>query len=166
MTLLASFAHEDTAVSAAAALREKGVEHFELFSPIPLHHADAAVGLGKSPVRVFTLLGAVLGAVGGFALCVWTATRFLLPTAGRPIIALPPYLLITYETTILLGVLATLLGFFVVGLAKRCGRRGAGPRRLGCALPGAGIRQKARRGKGLRGCRHLRVRRAVRAGRA
>ncbi len=115
MTLLASFAHEDTAVSAAAALREKGVEDFELFSPIPLHHADAAVGLGKSPVRVFTLLGAVLGAVGGFALCVWTATRFLLPTAGRPIIALPPYLLITYETTILLGVLATLLGFFVVG---------------------------------------------------
>ena len=115
MTLLASFAHEDTAVSAAAALRKKGVEDFELFSPIPLHHADAAVGLGKSPVRVFTLLGALLGAVGGFALCVWTATRFLLPTAGRPIIALPPYLLITYETTILLGVLATLLGFFVVG---------------------------------------------------
>ena len=115
MTLLASFAHEDTAVGAAAALREKGVEDFELFSPIPLHHADAAVGLGKSPVRVFTLAGALLGAVGGFALCVWTATRFLLPTAGRPIIALPPYLLITYETTILLGVLATLLGFFVVG---------------------------------------------------
>ena len=115
MTLLASFAHEDTAVSAAAALREQGVEEFELFSPIPLHGAEAALGLGKSWVRVFTLLGAVSGAVGGFTLCVWTATRFLLPTAGRPIIALPPYLLITYETTILLGVLATLLGFFVVG---------------------------------------------------
>ena len=115
MTLLASFRHEDTAVRAAAALREQGVEEFELFSPIPLHDADAAVGLGKSKVRVFTLAGALLGAVGGFSMCVWTATRFLLPTAGRPIIALPPYLLITYETTILLGVLATLLGFFVVG---------------------------------------------------
>ncbi|WP_446830341.1 DUF3341 domain-containing protein [Candidatus Foliamicus sp.] len=115
MTLLATFAHEDAALGAAKALREQGVGEFELFSPVPLHGAEEAVGLGKSPVRVFTLLGAVLGAVGGFSLCVWTATRFLLPTGGRPIIALPPYLLITYEMTILLGVLATLLGFFVVG---------------------------------------------------
>lgn len=115
MTLLASFAHEDTALDAARELREKGVGGVELFSPIPLHGAEEALGLGKSWVRVFALLGAILGAIGGFSLCVWTATRFILPTAGRAIIALPPYLLITYESTILLGVLATLLGFFVVG---------------------------------------------------
>ena len=115
MTLLASFTHEDAALDAARALREKGVAGVELFSPIPLHGAEEALGLGKSLVRVFTLVGAILGAVGGFTLCVWTATRFLLPTAGRPIIALPPYLLITYESTILLGTLLTLLGFFVVG---------------------------------------------------
>ncbi len=115
MTLLASFSHEDTALDAARALREKGVGGVELFSPIPLHGAEEALGLGKSWVRVFALLGAILGAIGGFSLCVWTATRFILPTAGRAIIALPPYLLITYESTILLGVLATLLGFFVVG---------------------------------------------------
>lgn len=115
MTLLASFAHEDTALDAAHALREQGIGGVELFSPIPLHGADEALGLGKSKVRIFTLLGAILGAVGGFSLCVWTATRFILPTAGKAIIALPPYLLITYETTILLGTLMTLLGFFVVG---------------------------------------------------
>ena len=115
MTLLASFVHEDTALEAARALREKGVGSFELFSPIPLHGAEEALGLGKSMVRVFTLLGTIFGAIGGFALCVWTATRFILPTAGRAVITLPPYLLITYESTILLGVLATLLGFFVVG---------------------------------------------------
>jgi len=115
MTLLATFAHEDTAMEAARSLREQGVTDIELFSPIPLHGAEQALGLGKSMIRVFSLLGAILGATGGFALCVWTATRFILPTGGRPVIALPPYLLITYEATILLGVLATLLGFFVVG---------------------------------------------------
>ncbi len=115
MTLLATFAHEDTAVEAARSLREQGVTDIELFSPIPLHGAEEALGLGKSMVRVFSLLGAITGAIGGFTLCVWTATRFILPTAGRPVIALPPYLLITYESAILLGVLATLLGFFVVG---------------------------------------------------
>ncbi len=115
MTLLATFSHEDTALAAARALREQGVAGIELFSPIPLHGAEEALGLGRSKVRLYTLLGALLGAVGGFALCVWTATRFVLPTAGRPVISLPPYLLITYESTILLGVLATLLAFFVVG---------------------------------------------------
>ena len=115
MTLLATFSHEDTAVEAARSLREQGVDDVELFSPIPLHGAEEALGLGKSKVRVYSLLGAILGGTGGFALCVWTATRFILPTAGRPVISLPPYLLITYESTILLGVLATLLAFFVVG---------------------------------------------------
>ncbi|MCY3940073.1 MAG: DUF3341 domain-containing protein [Gammaproteobacteria bacterium] len=114
MTLLASFAHEDAALDAARALRENGVDGVDLYSPIPLHGADEALGLGKSMVRVFTLLGGILGAIGGFTLCVWTATRFILPTAGRPVITLPPYLLITYESTILLGTLMTLLGFFVV----------------------------------------------------
>ena len=115
MTLLASFAHEDVAIDAARTLREKGVTGIDLFSPIPLHGAEEALGLGKSWVRVFALLGGILGAIGGFTLCVWTATRFILPTAGRAIIALPPYLLITYESTILIGTLMTLLGFFVVG---------------------------------------------------
>jgi len=47
-------------------------------------------------------------------MCVATALVFIMPTGGRAIIALPPYLLITYETTILIGVLSTLAGFFLV----------------------------------------------------
>ena len=42
------------------------------------------------------------------------ARVFLLPTGGRPIISFPPFLIITYEMTILFGVLVTLLGFHVV----------------------------------------------------
>ncbi|MEE8464733.1 MAG: quinol:electron acceptor oxidoreductase subunit ActD, partial [Gammaproteobacteria bacterium] len=43
-----------------------------------------------------------------------TAVTFILPTSGRPIITIPPYLIISYEMTILFGVLFTLLGFHVV----------------------------------------------------
>ena len=46
-----------------------------------------------------------------------TALVFILPTGGRAIITVPPFLIITYEMTILFGVLFTLLGFhFVSGL--------------------------------------------------
>ena len=46
-----------------------------------------------------------------------TALVFILPTGGRAVITLPPFLIITYEMTILFGVLFTLIGFhFVSGL--------------------------------------------------
>ena len=35
------------------------------------------------------------------------------PTGGRPIITFPPYLIITYELTILFGIVFTVIGFFV-----------------------------------------------------
>ena len=83
-------------------------------SPLPLEDAQEVLGLKASPVRRFSLAGAIFGALSGFAMAVGTALVFILPTGGRAIIAVPPYLIITYEMTILLGVLFTLLGFFMV----------------------------------------------------
>ena len=72
------------------------------------------MGLEKSPVRRFSLIGAIVGAISGFGLATFSALSFIQPTGGRAIIAFPPFLVITYELTILFGVLATLLGFHVV----------------------------------------------------
>jgi len=86
-------------------------------SPVPLEEAQKVLGLGKSPVRRFALAGAIIGAITGFAMAAGTALVFILPTGGRAIITIPPYLIITYEMTILFGVLFTLVGFhFVSGL--------------------------------------------------
>ncbi len=115
--VLALFDFEDTFLNAARKLKAAGFNDLTLMSPIPLHDADEVLGLGKSAVRRFSLIGALTGAVAGFSMAAGTAMVFLLPTGGRPIITIPPYLVITYEMTILFGVLATLLGFhFVSGL--------------------------------------------------
>jgi hypothetical protein len=42
-----------------------------------------------------------------------TAVLWAHPTGGRPIITIPPFLIITYELTILFGILFTVLGFFI-----------------------------------------------------
>jgi molybdopterin-containing oxidoreductase family membrane subunit len=84
---------------------------------LPLEEAQEILGLHKSPVRRFTLAGAIFGAIAGFAMAAGTSLVFILPTGGRAIISIPPFLIITYEMTILFGVLFTLLGFhFVSGL--------------------------------------------------
>jgi hypothetical protein len=115
--VLGVFQYEDEFLSAARQLRESGYDNLTLMTPIPVHAAEKIQGLGKSNVRRFTLFGAIFGAATGFGLAVITALVFILPTGGRAIIAIPPYLIITYEMTILFGILFTLLGFhFVSGL--------------------------------------------------
>ncbi len=112
--LLAVFQYEDEFLAAAEQLRAAGFDQLTLMSPVPLEEAYEVQKLGKSPVRRFALAGALLGAIGGFAMAAGTAIVFIMPTGGRPVIPLPPFFVITYEMTILLGVLATLLGFHVV----------------------------------------------------
>ena len=117
MAVMGSFEYEEDFIAAAKTLQSSGFDNISLLSPIPLHEAQQVLGLDKSPVRRFSLAGAIIGAMCGFAMAVGTALTFILPTGGRAIITIPPYLIITYEMTILFGVLFTLLGFhFVSGL--------------------------------------------------
>jgi len=117
MAIMGTFMYEEDFISAAENLKSSGFDNISLLSPLPLEEAQEVLGLGKSPVRRFALAGAIIGAISGFAMAAGTALVFILPTGGRAIITIPPYLIITYEMTILFGVLFTLLGFhFVSGL--------------------------------------------------
>ncbi len=117
MAILGTFSFEDDFLAAARNLAASGFDNISLLSPLPNEEAQEILGLGKSGVRRFSLAGAIIGAVSGFAMAAGTALVFILPTGGRALIPMPPYLIITYEMTILFGVLFTLLGFhFVSGL--------------------------------------------------
>jgi len=117
MAILGTFTYEEDFIAAAKNLKASGFDNISLLSPVPLEEAQEVLGLHKSNVRRFSLAGAIIGALSGFAMAAGTALVFILPTGGRAIITIPPYLIITYEMTILFGVLFTLLGFhFVSGL--------------------------------------------------
>ena len=112
-SLIALYEYEEDFLDAAGKLKAMDVP-LSVMTPIPMHDVEKVLGIGKSKVRFFSLTGAILGGLTGMALAIGTALVFLLPTGGRPIIPIPPYLVIMYEMTILFGVLATLLGFHVV----------------------------------------------------
>jgi hypothetical protein len=107
------FGDPESALEAAGRLIKEGFERPEIMSPIPIHGIDDVLGPKKSVIKRFTLFGGLFGAMGGFALAAGTAVLYAHPTGGRPIITIPPFLIITYEMTILCGVLATVLGFFI-----------------------------------------------------
>ena len=110
---LGLFHDPESALAAAGQLKSEGFEGLEIMSPIPIHGIDEVLGPKKSVIKRFTFFGGIFGALSGFLLAAGTAVLYLHPTGGRPIITIPPFLIITYEMTILCGILATVLGFLI-----------------------------------------------------
>ncbi|MBI4610566.1 MAG: DUF3341 domain-containing protein [Candidatus Rokubacteria bacterium] len=111
------FAEVDTTVRAIHALRGRGLSDFSVYMPIPVDEIQEALEHGKpvSPVRLFTLVGGLTGTLTGFALTIWSSLKWNLVVGGKPIVSIPPFVIIAFELTILLGGLCTLLGLLVLG---------------------------------------------------
>jgi len=107
------FDEPEGALEAAGDLKGAGFGRPELISPIPLEGVEEVLGEKKSIIKRFTFFGAIFGGLSGFALAAGTAVLFVHPSGGRPIITFPPFLIITYEMTILFGIVATVLGFLI-----------------------------------------------------
>jgi hypothetical protein len=111
--VLARFTELDGAVESIERLRAGGMTDIIVFSPVPRHELEHALHAPQSPVRVFTLVGGLTGAATGFALPIWTSMDWPLVTGGKPIISMPPFVIIAFELMILFGALATVLGLFI-----------------------------------------------------
>lgn len=111
--LLASFEYVDSAVEAIKGLRGAGFKEITVYSPLPEHHLEEALGYDQSPVRVFALVGGLTGAATGFAFTTWTSMDWPLVTGGKPIVSIPAYFIIAFEMAVLFGVLSTVIGLFI-----------------------------------------------------
>ena len=110
---LGVFDGPDAALASAGRLKGEGFASLDLMSPIPLEGVEETLGKKKSVIKRFTFFGAIFGGLSGFALAAGTAVLYVHPTGGRPIITVPPFLIITYEMAILGGILATVIGFLI-----------------------------------------------------
>ncbi len=112
--LIGSFAQEDGCVRAIEALKRAGIgnDRFRVFAPIPSEHVRHALGRALSPVRVMVLLGGIAGVLTGFAITAGTSLEWSLVVGGKPIISMPPFIIIMFELMILFGGLSGALSFF------------------------------------------------------
>lgn len=103
----------DRFIEAIRELRASGFSNLRTASPIPSHEIDEALGRQESPVRVFTIVGAIAGAIVGLGITINTSIGYPLITGGKPIVSMPPFIVIAFELTILFGAIGTLLGLLV-----------------------------------------------------
>ena len=108
--VLASFETIEAVSAAANGLRQTGLQHATVYSPVYAEELHGEAAVGESRIGFLSLAGAIIGAAAGLLLTIGTSMQWPLMTGGQPIISLPPFFVISFELTILLGVVATVLG--------------------------------------------------------
>lgn len=103
------YTYLDDALKAVEIAKSRGAD-YRVYSPVPNHEIDHATSHDRSNVRIFTLIGAVTGLVGGFTLAIMTSLDYPLRTSAKEIVSIPGFVVVGYECTILFGALATLTG--------------------------------------------------------
>lgn len=100
-------------------LKGRGFDKLEVYSPAPFDEIEEAVDPKPSKVRIFTLVGGLLGVVTGYALTIWMSLDWPIVVGGKPYASIPPYTVIAFELTILFGGIFTLIGLLAVGKLPR-----------------------------------------------
>jgi len=113
-TLVGVFEQPLHLADSARKLRDRGFTDIEIFSPVPSDELDTALDPKPSRVRGFTLVGGLTGAVTGYLMTILMSEDWPLVVGGKPISSYTPYTVISFELTILFGVLLTTLGFLLV----------------------------------------------------
>ncbi len=107
------YGHLDTCLAVVRRLPAEGFTEIEVYSPTPHHEISHALGRKPSPVRVFTLLGGLTGLLTGWAMTIGSTMIYSIIVGGKPIIAIPPFGVVVYITTILFGTISTFIGFLI-----------------------------------------------------
>lgn len=117
----ASFAEPGPLLGAVIRLKLDGYRVIDTYTPFPVHGMDEAMGLKPSRLPRACLAFGLLGLVIALGVQIWTsAYDYPLIVGGKPLVALPAFVPVSFELTVLmagLGVVATL--FVVSGMRPK-----------------------------------------------
>jgi molybdopterin-containing oxidoreductase family membrane subunit len=110
VSVLGLFKSDESAASVIRGLNNSPWTFKRVYSPIPSAVIMNALKLKKSRVGWFTLAGGVIGFLSGFALAVFSATRWNIIVGGKPVLAWVPFFIVGFEFTILFAVFGNIVG--------------------------------------------------------
>jgi mono/diheme cytochrome c family protein len=112
--ITALFDTPDSIIKAAKKVVSEGYKKFDVNTPYPVHGMDPAMGLKKSKLGFVTLFFGFSGTAFILLFMYWTmSVDYPLVIGGKPYFALPAFIPITFEFTVLLASLSTVFGMIV-----------------------------------------------------
>ena len=89
-------------------------ERIRVITPFGVPEVEEILPGKRSRVRFFALIGAAGGTVTGLAFTILTSLSWPLVIGGKPIVSIPPFIIIAFALTILFGALSTFAGFLLL----------------------------------------------------
>jgi hypothetical protein len=113
--LLAEFDSPQALIDAAHEVRAAGYTRTDAYSPFPIHGLAEALGFRERAVAPIVLAGGITGALAGYGLEYWTQViAYPLNIGGRPYHSWVSFIPPAFETTILFGAFAAVLGMLAL----------------------------------------------------
>ena len=122
--ILAKFDTPADIMHAAERVRDAGYKAWDVITPFPIHGMDAAMGLRRSLVPRFTIIGGTIGFIAGMSMVFITnasdlslpfnITGYQILIGGKPLFSPHFAFPVSYEMTILFSAFAAIFGMFVL----------------------------------------------------
>ena len=94
-------------------VRDAGYSDFDTYSPFPIHGIDKAMGLQASLLPWLSLAGCFIGLSAAFGMQIWmNGIDYKIYLSGKPFIAIPAFIPVAFELTILFTAFFTVFGMF------------------------------------------------------
>ena len=121
--LLGVFEDEDVLVNAVRMLRAKGVRIHDVFTPFPVHGLDEVLGLTRTRLPIAAFLFGLTGTSLALLMQYWMlGYDWPMIIGGKPHAALPPFIPVTFEFTVLLSALGLVATFLIISDMKPYGK--------------------------------------------
>jgi len=116
------FDEEDVLMSAVGKIRGKGVKIHEVYTPYPVHGLDNAMGYHYSNLPIAGFLFGMTGTILALTMIIgMLGFDWPMDIGGKPYIAFPDFIPITFEATVLLASLGMVGTFLVISNLKPWG---------------------------------------------
>ncbi len=111
----ATFKTPDEIINAAKKVTKSGYTQFDINTPYPVHGMDSAMKIKPSKLGFVTLIMGLSGAVIALLLMYWTmSVDYPLVIGGKPFFALPAFIPVTFELTVLLATVSTVVAMIAL----------------------------------------------------
>lgn len=117
--VLGIYDDEDVLLHAIENVRAAGTKIHDVFSPYPIHGIDDVLGIKRSKLPIVAFFGGLTGMSFALWMQIWMlGFDWPMIIGGKPHIALPSFIPVTFELTVLFAAFSMVIAFFIVQRLK------------------------------------------------
>lgn len=108
------FTNENDLLKAVKELQGKNIKITDVRTPFPVHGLDTALKLKRSNLPKIAFAAGAIGGILGFGFQAWVFTEaWPINIGGKPYLAIPSFIPVTFELTILFAAFAMVIAFLI-----------------------------------------------------